>query len=163
MNQSPLLDETDRKIMLATQEGLPVVARPFAAVAEKVGIPEAEVIDRFRRMQEVGIVRRVAAVPNHYKLGYTANGMTVWEVPLDVVDEAGQRLAALEYVSHCYRRPAKPPEWPYTLFAMVHAKDRAQVEARVAEMAGLLGGLARSHTVLYSTKILKKTGLRIQG
>ncbi|HYG85252.1 MAG TPA: AsnC family transcriptional regulator [Azospirillum sp.] len=163
MTDAPQLDETDRRIMLATQEGLPIVARPFAAVAERVGIPEAEVIDRFRRMQEMGIVRRVAAVPNHYKLGYTANGMTVWEVPLDVIDEAGQRLAALEYVSHCYRRPAKPPEWPYTLFAMVHATDRTQVEARVTEMAALLGDLARGHTVLYSTKILKKTGLRIQG
>jgi DNA-binding Lrp family transcriptional regulator len=163
MGGAPLLDETDRRIMLATQEGLPVVARPFAVVAETVGIPAEEVIARFRRMQDLGIVRRVAAVPNHYKLGYTANGMTVWEVPLEVIDEAGQRLAALEYVSHCYRRPAKPPEWPYTLFAMVHATDRTQVEARVAEMAELLKGLVRSHTVLYSTKILKKTGLRIQG
>lgn len=163
MKQGPILDETDRRIMLATQEGLPIVARPFAAVADQVGIPEAEVIARFRRMQETGVVRRVAAVPNHYRLGYTANGMTVWEVPLDVIDEAGQRLAALEYVSHCYRRPAKPPEWPYTLFAMVHAMDREQVEARVVEMAALLGDLARGHTVLYSTKILKKTGLRIQG
>ncbi|WP_448189756.1 siroheme decarboxylase subunit beta [Azospirillum sp. sgz301742] len=163
MSEAPLLDEIDRRIMLATQEGLPVVARPFAAVAETVGIPVEEVIARFRFMQEQGIVRRIAAVPNHYKLGYTANGMTVWEVPLDVIDEAGQRLAALEYVSHCYRRPAKPPEWPYTLFAMVHATDRAQVEARMAEMAALLGPLVRSHTVLYSTKILKKTGLRIRG
>lgn len=163
MKQGPLLDAIDRRIMLATQEGLPIVARPFAAVAETVGIPVEEVIARFRFMQEQGIVRRIAAVPNHYKLGYTANGMTVWEVPLEVIDEAGQRLAALEYVSHCYRRPAKPPEWPYTLFAMVHATDRVHVAARVAEMAGLLGDLARSHTVLYSTKILKKTGLRIQG
>ncbi|HYG86885.1 MAG TPA: AsnC family transcriptional regulator [Azospirillum sp.] len=163
MSQAPLLDEIDRRIMLATQEGLPITARPFAAVAETVGIPAEEVIERFRRMQDLGIVRRVAAVPNHYKLGYTANGMTVWEVPLEVIDQAGQRLAALEYVSHCYRRPAKPPVWPYTLFAMVHAKDRAEVEARVAEMAELLRGLARSHQVLYSTKILKKTGLRIQG
>ncbi len=163
MSDASVLDEIDRRIMLATQEGLPVVARPFAAVAETVGIPVEEVIARFRFMQEQGIVRRIAAVPNHYKLGYTANGMTVWEVPLEVIDEAGRRLAALEYVSHCYRRPAKPPVWPYTLFAMVHAKDRAEVEARVAEMADLLDGLARSHTVLYSTKILKKTGLRIQG
>lgn len=163
MSQSPVVDEIDRKIMLATQAGLPVVARPFAAVAEQVGIPADEVVARFRRMQDQGVIRRVAAVPNHYKLGYTANGMTVWEVPLDVIDEAGQRLAALEYVSHCYRRPAKPPIWPYTLFAMVHAMDRAEVEARVTEMADLLRGLARSHTVLYSTKILKKTGLRIQG
>lgn len=157
------LDDMDRRLIVATQAGLPVTARPFAAVGEQLGIPAEEVIARFERLLDLGVVRRIAAVPNHYKLGYVANGMTVWEVPEDVIDEAGRILAALPYVSHCYRRPARPPEWPYTLFAMVHATDRAQVEARVAEMAALLGGLARSHTVLYSTKILKKTGLRIQG
>ena len=157
----PLLDEIDRRIMLATQGGLPLVARPFAAAAEQLRIPTEEVIERFRRMQEQGIVRRIAAIPNHYRLGYTANGMTVWEVPLDVIDEAGQRLAALEYVSHCYRRPAKPPEWPYTLFAMVHGRSRDEVEAQVAEIAALLGPDSQRHEVLYSTRILKKSGLRL--
>lgn len=156
------LDDMDRRLIVATQAGLPVTARPFAAVGEQLGIPAEEVITRFRRLLDLGVVRRIAAVPNHYKLGYVANGMTVWEVPEDVIDEAGRLLAALPCVSHCYRRPACPPEWPYTLFAMVHAKDRAEVAARMAEMAALLGGRARGHMVLYSTKILKKTGLRLQ-
>jgi len=157
------LDDMDRRLIVATQAGLPVTARPFAAVGEQLGIPAEEVIARFERLLALGVVRRIAAVPNHYKLGYVANGMTVWEVPEDVIDEAGRILAALPYVSHCYRRPARPPEWPYTLFAMVHAKDRAEVARRMEEMAELLGDRARGHTVLYSTKILKKTGLRLQG
>ncbi len=155
------LDEIDRRLIVETQAGLPLVPQPYRELAERLGIDEAEVIDRFRRMQQAGIVRRIAAVPNHYKLGYAANGMSVWEVPESFVDEAGRRLAALSFVTHCYHRPSRPPEWPYTLFAMVHAKDRAEVEARIARMAEILGDLCRSHTVLYSTRILKKTGLRL--
>ena len=73
----------------------------------------------------------------------------------------GARVGALEFVTHCYRRPRRPPDWPYNLFAMVHGRDRAEVEAKVAEIAGLLGPAARRHEIIYSTRILKKTGLRI--
>jgi len=75
------LDDMDRRLIVATQAGLPVTARPFAAVGEQLGIPAEEVIARFERLLALGVVRRIAAVPNHYKLGYVANGMTVWEVP----------------------------------------------------------------------------------
>ncbi|MGQ9366669.1 siroheme decarboxylase subunit beta [Azospirillum sp. ST 5-10] len=160
MTRAPL-DDIDRRLVLATQAGLPVCAEPYAAVAAAVGIAPAEAMDRFARLLERGVVRRIAAVPNHYRLGYAANGMSVWEVAEDRVGEAGAVLAALPWVSHCYRRPAKGPHWPYTLFAMVHARSRAEVEERVAGMAERLGPLQRSHTVLYSTRILKKTGLRL--
>ncbi|MBK4722983.1 Lrp/AsnC family transcriptional regulator [Azospirillum sp. YIM DDC1] len=155
------LDDSDRRLILATQGGLPAGAMPFDAVADQLGLPVDEVLERFRRLLEAGIVRRIAAVPNHYRLGYTANGMSVWEVPEDAVNDAGRRFAGLPWVSHCYRRPARPPAWPFTLFAMVHAKTRDEVEARVADMAVLLGDQCRSHTVLYSTRILKKTGFRL--
>lgn len=155
------LDDVDRRLVLATQAGLPVCVEPYAAVAEAVGIAPAEVMARLAHLVERGVIRRIGAVPNHYRLGYTANGMSVWEVPEDRVDEAGTTLAALPWVSHCYRRPAKGPHWPYTLFAMVHARSRAEVEQRVTDMAERLGPLQHSHTVLYSTRILKKTGLRL--
>ncbi|CAO3433087.1 siroheme decarboxylase subunit beta [Azospirillum doebereinerae] len=155
------LDETDRRLVVETQAGLPLVPRPYAELALRLGIAEEEVIARFGRMLDAGIVRRIAAVPNHYRLGYAANGMSVWEVPEPVIDEAGRLLAGLLFVTHCYRRPAHPPDWPYTLFAMVHAKDRAEVESRVEAMAELLGGRSLGHDVLYSTRILKKTGLRL--
>ncbi|MCM8735601.1 AsnC family transcriptional regulator [Azospirillum sp. A1-3] len=156
-----ILDAVDRRLVVETQAGLPLVPRPYAALAARLGIAEEEVIARFGRMLRTGIVRRIAAVPNHYRLGYAANGMSVWEVPDAVIDEAGRLLAAQPFVTHCYRRPAHPPDWPYTLFAMVHARDRAEVEARIGAMADLLEGRSRSHAVLYSTRILKKTGLRL--
>jgi len=157
------LDAVDRAIIHATQAGLPRVPEPYQAVAEGTGVSAGEVMARMRRMLEAGIIRRIGAVPNHYSLGYRANGMTVWNVPDERVRELGMKIGALACVSHCYHRPRHLPQWPYNLFAMVHGRDRAEVEAKVAEIAGVLGDADRGHTVLYSSRILKKTGLRIGG
>ncbi|HJX17029.1 MAG TPA: AsnC family transcriptional regulator [Acidiferrobacterales bacterium] len=157
----PLLDAVDRQIIVATQSGLPRVARPYHAVAAQIGVAAEEVMHRLQRMLETGIIRRIGAVPNHYALGYKANGMSVWDVPDERVHELGERIGALDSVSHCYHRPRHPPAWPYNLFAMVHGRDRDEVEAKVRAIADLLGTADRGHTVLYSTRILKKTGLRI--
>jgi siroheme decarboxylase len=155
------LDATDRRIVLATQCGLPVTERPYHALAERLGLSALEVMARIERMLRCGVIRRVAAAPNHYALGYWANGMSVWDVPDEQADELGRRIGSLEFVSHCYRRPRHLPLWPYNLFAMVHGRDRAEVEQKVVEIAALLGGACRAHNVLYSTRILKNTGPRI--
>jgi siroheme decarboxylase len=157
------IDAIDREIVRVTQAGLPLCARPYHAVAERLGLDAEEVMARMRRMLAAGIIRRIGAVPNHYRLGYRANGMSVWDVPDERVSELGRRVGALPFVSHCYRRPRWPPQWPYNLFAMVHGRTRDEVEAQVAQIAALLGDAARRHDVLYSTRILKKTGLRLAG
>ena len=157
----PLLDAVDRQIIVATQSGLPRVARPYHAIAAQLGVTAEEVMRRMRRMLETGIIRRIGAVPNHYALGYQANGMSVWDVPDERVRELGKKIGALDFVSHCYHRPRHPPAWPYNLFAMVHGRDRDEVEAKICVIADLLGTAGRGHTVLYSTRILKKTGLRL--
>ena len=158
---APLLDAIDRQIIVATQSGLPRVARPYHAIAAQLGVAAEEVMRRLRRMLETGIIRRIGAVPNHYTLGYKANGMSVWDAPDERVRELGEKIGARVPVSHCYPRPRHPPAWPYNLFAMVHGRDRDEVEAKVRTIADLLGTADRGHTVLYSTRILKKTGLRI--
>jgi DNA-binding Lrp family transcriptional regulator len=128
-----------------------------------VGITPEEVMERLASMLDSGVIRRIGAVPNHYAIGYTANGMSVWDVPDERIDELGARIGALDFVTHCYHRPRKLPEWPYSLFAMVHGSSRAEVQAKVAEIAALLGADCRAYDVLFSTGILKKTGLRIGG
>ena len=155
------IDDTDRRIVGATQGGLPLCPRPYHAVAERLGLAPEEVIRRLRRLLEAGVIRRIGAVPNHYALGYRANGMSVWDVPDGRVGELGRRVGALDFVSHCYRRPRRPPLWPYNLFAMVHGRTRDETEDKVARIAALLGDADRGHAVLYSTAILKKTGLRL--
>ena len=164
MNQvapSSPIDDLDRRIIKATQAGLPLCRRPYDAIAAEVGAVPREVMARLSRMLEQGIVRRIGAVPNHYRLGYLANGMSVWDIPDEAVSEAGRQVGALDFISHSYRRPRHPPIWPYNLFAMVHGRARAEVEAKVARIAELLGSLDRGHEVVYSTRILKKTGLRL--
>lgn len=154
------LDATDRRIVAAAQGGLPLVARPFAALADETGMSEAQLIARLAKMQTEGVIRRIAAAPNHYRLGVTANGMTVWDLDDDRAAGLGQQVGALTFVSHCYLRP-RAPGWPYTLFAMVHGSDRTEVETKRAEIAVLLGNAVRGSDILYSTRILKKTGLRL--
>ena len=156
------IDATDRRLILATQAGLPLTSRPFAAVAEQLGIDETEVIERFARLKTAGVVRRIAAVPNHYAVGYRANAMTVWDVPDDRIDAVGIRVGARDFVSHCYRRPRHLPVWRYNLFAMVHGRDRAEAERRIAELRAVIGEDAEAHDVLWSRRILKKTGLRLR-
>jgi len=156
-----VLDAVDRRIIVVTQEGLPRVPQPYHAIAAQVGVSAEEVMTRLRRMLESGVIRRIGAVPNHYALGYKANGMSVWNVPDERIRELGEQIGALDFVSHCYHRPRHLPDWPYNLFAMAHGRDRAEVEAKVARIASLLGAADRGHAVLYSTRILKKTSLRI--
>lgn len=155
------VDAVDRAIIAATQGGLPFCPRPYHAVADEVGVDPDEVMTRLRRMLATGVIRRIGAVPNHYALGFRANGMSVWDVDDARVSDLGHKVGALEFVTHCYRRPPHPPVWPYNLFAMVHGRTRAEVEAKVEEIAELLGDAAHAHDVLYSTQILKKTGLRL--
>ncbi len=156
-----MLDAIDRKIVAATQAGLPLVREPYRAVAEQVGLDEAEVIARLRRLLDDGAIRRIGAVPNHYALGFTANGMSVWDVADEVVADIGAKIGALDEVTHCYERPRHLPLWPYNLFAMVHGQTREEVRGKVERIAKLIGPAARAHDVLFSIRILKKTGLRI--
>jgi len=159
---SSRIDSTDRRLILATQGGLPLTPRPFAAGADQLGLGEAEVIARFVRLKAAGVVRRIAVVPNHYAVGYRANAMTVWDVSDDRVDAVGERVGALDFVSHCYRRPRRLPVWGYNLFAMVHGRDRAEAEQQIERLAEVIGADARAHDVLWSRRILKKTGLRLR-
>lgn len=156
-------DDTTRRLVAATEAGFPLCVRPYAELGNRLGLSQDEILTRFSRMIGDGSVRRIAAVPNHYALGYHANGMSVWDVPDEIARECGRQIGALPFVSHCYLRPRHPPKWPYNLFAMIHGKNRAIVEAQVRCIEALLGERQCAHEVLYSKRILKKTGMRLNG
>ncbi len=156
------IDAIDRRIILATQNGLPLSSRPYHVIAEQLELTPEEVMSRMQAMLAAGIIRRIGAVPNHYALGYRANGMSVWDVPDEKIKELGRKIGALDFVSHCYHRPRHLPDWPYCLFAMVHGRDRDAVQEQVQHIAKLLGGDNRGYQILYSTRILKKTGMRLR-
>ena len=153
-----VLTEFDRALIAATQSGLPLVPRPYDAVAAMLGSSSAAVRERLAAL----LAAHRRDVPNHYRLGYTANGMSVWDVDDAEVDRLGELLGSQPGVSHCYRRPRKPGVWRYNLFAMLHGHSREQVLAQAEQVAALLGPACRAHDVLFSSAILKKTGLRLR-
>lgn len=155
------LDALDRQIIEATQRGLPLSKDPYQDIAQQLDINTEVLIQRMQSMQQSGIIRRIGVIPNHYKLGFSANGMSVWNVPDDKVTQLGKLIGQLDFVSHCYKRPRFLPEWPYNLFAMVHGKTRDEVMKKVDIIAESLAEHSPDHDVLFSTRLLKKTGLRI--
>tara|TARA_R110002124_G_scaffold76788_1_gene205817 strand:- start:27221 stop:27766 length:546 start_codon:yes stop_codon:yes gene_type:complete len=169
------LSALERQFVLLTQSGLPIVSQPYQHVAEQLQISVAEVLAMTTDLKERGIIRRIAAVPNHYKLGYRYNGMTVWDVKDEDVSEFGQAVGCLPFVSHCYLRPRHLPQWNYNLFAMVHGKTVAEVQQYRTQIKDLLinvlqvrnddsdhGVKFQTNDMLTSTEILKKTGLRLK-
>ena len=172
---SAQLSPLERQYVLMTQSGLPLVAKPYQQIAEQLQISEAEVLTMTADLKERGIIRRIAAVPNHYKLGYRFNGMTVWDVQDQYVSEFGQAVGRLPFVSHCYLRPRHLPHWNYNLFAMVHGKTEQEVQQYRTQIKDLLENVFelrnddadqaynfQTNDMLTSTEILKKTGLRLK-
>ncbi|NNG03516.1 MAG: Lrp/AsnC family transcriptional regulator [Inquilinus sp.] len=157
------LNDKDRRLLHALQDGLPLVPRPYAAVAEAVGLSEADVVARLARLADEGVVKRFGVVVRHRELGYRANAMTVWDVPDEAVAATGRRLAELDFVTLCYRRPRRLPDWPYNLFAMIHGRDRASV-LRLVEQATEVAGLAgHPRAILFSRRGFKQRGARYLG
>jgi len=155
------IDDTDRKLISVTQTGFSIEAMPYQTIADNMGISQDQVLQRLHNMQANGIIRRIGAVPNHYRLGLTANGMTVWEVNGSKIIELGNKVGQLDFVSHCYQRPRHLPLWPYNLFAMVHGASKDEVNQKTQQIIKLLGEDCSAHETLFSSAILKKTGLRL--
>ena len=154
------LSAEDRELIKCVQQGLPVVSRPYAAIAEQLGIPEQAVIRRLRRLIDNGAIKRFGVVVRHRELGYRANGMVVWDIPDDRVEELGNCIGSFSSVTLSYRRPRRLPAWPYNLFTMVHGRDRDEVETRVAEIVERCGLREIPHTILFSTRRFKQRGAR---
>ncbi len=152
-------------LVLEIQDGLPLSSTPYADVADAIGADPDWVVETIKRFDAEGKIRRVGVIPNHYALGYTENGMTVWNVPDDVVEEVGPEIAGLPFVTHCYQRPRHEGVWPYNFFAMTHGRTEAESERRIEQvrerMAEFWDVDAEDWDSLFSTQILKKTGIRL--
>lgn len=155
-------DEVDRKLILLTQNGLEVVSRPYLSVAEALGISEADVVARLQKMSEVGFIRKNAIATNHYKLGFTFNAMTVWDIEDESLKLIGEAFRKLGFISHCYERPRMQPLWNYNLFAMIHGTNEREIEEKIALMKNAIEDKYKQMDILLSTEILKKTGIRLK-
>ena len=154
------IDVIDRALLLALQDGLPLTPRPYQVIGGRVGLTEDETLQRLSRLLVQGVIKRLGVIVRHRELGYRANAMVVWDVADEEVHEIGRRLAACEPVRLCYRRPRRPPDWPYNLFCMIHGRTRAEVWEKLDGVIGAcgLGGIA--YDVLFSTRRFKQCGAR---
>jgi DNA-binding Lrp family transcriptional regulator len=154
------VDAADRALLAAVADGLPLVPRPYAAIGAALGLSEAAVLDGLRRLRASGVISRLGIVVRHHELGWQANAMTVWDVADDRVAQAGYVLRDLPFVTLCYRRPRRPPAWPYNLFSMIHGRDRGTVLEQVEEATRAAGLAGVPRDVLFSLRRFKQQGAR---
>ena len=154
------IDDADRRLLAAIEDGLPLTPQPYAAIARHIGLSEADVLARLRRLRTERIISRFGLVVRHHELGYRANAMVVWDIPDGQVDELGRRLAAYDFVTLCYRRPRRLPLWPYNLFCMVHGRDRDTVRGQITTLNAEQCLDAYPHDVLFSRRRFKQRGAR---
>jgi DNA-binding Lrp family transcriptional regulator len=146
-------DEFDVAVIRALQGDMPVVAEPYAPAAAHLGISEERLLAHLAGMQERGLLRRVAAILYHRRAGFSANGMGVWRVPDDRVEEIGCRMAAFRGISHCYQRPTYE-DWPYSVFTMAHGRSKEECDA-ILDAIALETGIEERATLYSSTEFKK--------
>ena len=148
--KAPHLTELEKKVIASIQGDIPIVSRPYQALAAEIGIEEETLIETLQRLTEQGVIRRFGATLRHQKSGYQANAMTAWQVEEDRIEAVGRIMASFRAVSHCYRRdPAE--DWPYNLYTMIHGKDEDDCRRIAREMSAKSG--IGTYTMLFSKRI----------
>ncbi len=150
----------DRALLAAIEDGLPVVSSPYADIARQIGTSEDDVIGRLKRLLGEGVVKRLGLVVRHRAVGFDANAMVVWDIGDADVDRVAEKLAAQPFVTLCYRRPRRLPEWPYNLFCMIHGRDRRTVRKQIAELNASADLEGVPTAVLFSKRCFKQRGAR---
>lgn len=149
--------ELDRKIISRLSGDLPSDKAPFATIVRKLGVDEAELLEKIKSYAESGVLRRFGAVLAHRSAGFVANALVAWRVPEDKVTEAAQVMTEFQEVSHCYERPAYP-QWPYNVYTMIHGRDREECLELIQEISSRAG--VRDYKVLFTAREFKKESMR---
>ncbi|WP_417822213.1 AsnC family protein [Terasakiella sp.] len=152
--------EQDYLILEALQGGLPLVAEPYKVIADQLGMEEAFVLERLNDLLDNGTLKRFGVIVRHHELGYRCNGMCVWEIPIERIDEIGHAFSQYDFVTLCYERNKRFPDWPYNLFCMIHAKDRTHVLQHVDQLVRENDLADVKRDILFSTRRFKQRGAR---
>jgi DNA-binding Lrp family transcriptional regulator len=152
------VSEQDKALIAAIQSGLPLVSRPFACIAEQLGLEEQQVIERLQALKTAGAIQRMGVVVRHRQLGYRANAMVVWDVADDRVTELGRCFSQFEYITLCYQRPRRLPQWRYNLFCMIHGHNRDAVMSNLEHLIASCSVEDIPHDVLFSRRCFKQRG-----
>lgn len=156
--EQAVLDDTDQALITLIQTGLPLSPTPYADIGKKLQLNEQEVIQRIKDLYDTNVIKRFGIVVRHHELGYNANAMTVWNIADEAVTELGACMGQFDFVTLCYRRPRRLPDWPYNLFTMIHGKDREDVLANIEILANSCNFDDVDYKVLFSTRRFKQRG-----
>ena len=146
--------EDDKKFIRELQKDLDIVDRPFLNAAKKIGMTEEQVFEKLKQYEEIGVMRRFAAILRHRDVGFVANGMIVWKVPEERITEVGEKLGAFPQVSHCYQRPVYA-DWPYNVFSMIHCKSQDEAQEMAKTIQNQIN--VDEYRILFSAREFKKT------
>ncbi len=146
--------EEDKRYIRELQKDLEITERPFLKAAQNLGITEEQVLEKAKYYEEIGVMRRFAAILRHREVGFLANGMIVWKVPEERIEQVGAQLGAFPQVSHCYQRPVYP-DWPYNVFSMVHCKSNDDAQKIAREIQDQID--VHDYKILFSSREFKKT------
>ncbi len=147
----------DKDFIRQLQKDLKIISEPFSEPASNLGISTNDLFKMAKAYQDAGVMRRFAAILRHREAGFVANGMVVWKVPEDKIDDVGYKLASFPQVSHCYRRPVYP-DWEFNLFSMIHARTFESAEKTASEMSSLIG--ITDYKILFSSREFKKVRVK---
>ncbi len=153
------LSSEEQIVVDALQQELPVVSRPFDAMAEEAGMAVDDFLVHCRRLKERGVMRRFGASVRHNAVGYSANAMVCWKVAESMVEEAGRIMAGYEEVSHCYQRETAS-DWPYNMYTMVHARAKEDLQNTIDRIAGVTG--IEEYRALLTVRELKKERVKLK-
>ncbi len=153
-----MIDPIDLQLIVAIQAGMPVVARPYALIAEQLELTENEVITRLGRLKQQGLIKRLGVIVKHRRLGYQANAMVVFDMPDTLVNDKGQQISQLPFINLCYLRPRHGEQWPYNLFCMIHGKSRERVLQQLSQLISNCALQDYPYDILFSPRCFKQRG-----
>jgi len=149
-----VVTEEDKDCIRELQRDLEIIERPFLKSAQKIGVTEEQLLEKAKYYEDIGVMRRFAAILRHREVGFVANGMIVWKVPTERIEEVGTKLGSFPQVSHCYQRPVYP-DWPYSVFSMVHCKTSEEAQDMANQIQKLID--VDEYKILFSSREFKKT------
>ena len=153
-----MIDATDYQLIKVMQNGLPLVSRPYASIAQTLDISEGEVISRLSKLKQQGLIKRLGVIVNHRSLGYRANAMVVFDIPDAKVKQIGEQISQFNFVNLCYLRPRHPDVWSYNLYCMIHGKTRDKVLQQLEQLIEACALKQFDYEALFSRQCFKQRG-----
>ncbi len=155
-----MIDSVDLELILAVQNGLPLVSRPYAQIAQQLQLTETLVIQRLLALKKRGLIKRLGVIVNHRQLGYQSNAMVVFNIPDTEVTQIGRKISQFDFINLCYRRPRHEDVWPFNLFCMIHGKTQETVLQQLKNLIQACALEAYEHDILFSQRCFKQRGAR---